>query len=212
MFNADSSKIAITIPEFTLKNLSEGVFDSYSEPYILSLAIDSSGSADPTIAFNCMPFPKVTKGSTVRMLGDGHLVYGPKNPGEFVAISILIMECDEDVRNLGKTIEGIVQSKAVELGLAVVIKSNPGSAAIVGILKELTQFVASTLKSNGDDELFRTEGSFLRDHPVPYHINRSYEYSNEYVALKINVIPLAKENGEGVAPIALSILPTDAVA
>jgi len=70
-----------------------------------------------------MPFPKVRKGATVRMLGDGHLLYGPANPGEFVAMSVLIMESDRDLRTLGDELDKIVKSKAVDLGVKA-----PGSA------------------------------------------------------------------------------------
>ena len=51
-----------------------------------------------------MPFPKVRPKSTVTMLGDGHLLYGPKQPGEFVALSVLMMESDADIRNTAKVV------------------------------------------------------------------------------------------------------------
>lgn len=196
-FDPNTSKIAITLPEFTL--LQNEDFDSYNEPYILSLAIDGSGTANPAIDFNFMPFPKVLPGSTVSMLGDGHLLYGPKNPGEFVALSVLMMESDSDVREVGKQIQAIVESKAADLGLKAIIVANPGSAALVGILKELTSFIAGVLAQNGDDELFRIEGSFLRDQPNPYHINRRYTRCNDSVKVAIQIIPLEVPNGEGAS-------------
>ncbi len=198
-FDSTKDKIAITIPEFTLKKNADGFFNKYNEPYIVSLAVDESGKANPTIEFNFMPFPKVRHGNTVKMLGDGHLLYGPKNPGNFVAVSVLFMESDSDMRELGKGLEGIVKSKAAELGIGTLIKANPGSAAILGILKEATQLIAGILKNNKDDELFRIEGSFLRDHPTPYHVNRKYEnLGNDYIDVSMQVIPLSKPNGQGV--------------
>ena len=199
-FNPTTDKIAITIPQFTLKKKSDGIFGKYNEPYIVSLAIDEQGSGTPEIGFNAMPFPKVTSGNTVTMLGDGHLLYGPKNPGQYVALSVLIMESDSEMQNLGVKIEEIVSSKAVELGMAAIITAGPGSAAILGILKELTQLVAGQLKKNKDDELFRTEGTFLRDHQVPYHINRQYTgLGNEYIDLSMSILPLTRANGQGSA-------------
>jgi len=131
------------------------------------------------------------------MLGDGHLLYGPKNPGKFVALSVLLMESDGDMRELGETIEGIVKSSTVELGIATITLASPGSSAILGILKELTQLVAGQLKHNRDDELYRTEGTFLRDHAVPYHVNRLYTgLGNDYVDLSMKVIPLSATNGQ----------------
>ncbi len=204
-FNPKKDKIAIAIPKFTLLKHVDGILQRYNEPYIISIAIDESGKADPKIDFNFMPFPKVAKGGTVTMLGDGHLVYGPKNPGEFVAISVLIMEKDNDIQKLGGVIEDVVKSTAVNLGIKTIVKANPGSAAVLGILKELTQHVAGFLKNNHDDELYRIEGTFLRGSEVPYHINRSYEIGNDYVNLSLNVFPLKEHNEEGPKPKALTL-------
>ncbi|WP_205700944.1 hypothetical protein [Jeongeupia sp. USM3] len=169
------------------------------------MAIDTNGEANPEIDFNFMPFPKVAPASTVTMLGDGHLLYGPKNPGEFIALSILMMESDADMQERGKLIKEIIESRAADLGISAIIAANPGSAAIVGILKELASFVASALSKNGDDELFRAEGSFLRDQPNPYHINRSYEHQNDFVKVTIQIIPLETPNGEGALVQALPL-------
>jgi hypothetical protein len=197
-FNPSTDKIAITITEFTLKKSADGIFGKYNEPYIVSLAIDEHGANNPKIDFNIMPFPKVAVGGKVKMLGDGHLLYGPKNPGQFVALSVLIMESDSDMRELGGRIAEIVGSKAVELGVGAIVSANPGSAAILGILKELTQLVAGELTQNKDDELFRIEGTFLRDHQVPYHVNRAYTgLGNDYIDLTMQIIPLENSNGEG---------------
>ena len=204
-FNKKSDKIAITIPKFTILKHSDPFWQKYNEPYIASFAVDAIGNAKPKIDFNFMPFPKIASGGTVTMLGDGHLLYGPKNPGEYVVISVLIMESDQDIQELGQQIEKIVKSKAVDLGISALIAANPGSAAVLGILKELTQLVAGFLKNNKDDELFRTEGTFLQGHPVPYHVNRKYEVGNDYVSLVLKVIPLKISNKQGPATKALAI-------
>ena len=197
-FDKEKSKIAMTIPRFSLRKPHVEWFEGkYYEPYIASMAVDANGPKKPAIGFNLMPFPKVSAGGSVTMLGDGHLVYGPANPGDFVAVSILIMEADRDIRAVGKSIENFIKSKAVDLGMKVLIASNPGAGATLGILKELTQFVAGMLKNNKDDELFRVEGTFLRDGPVPYHINREYQCGNDYVALDLKIIPLQKGNCQG---------------
>jgi len=197
-FDPINDEIAISIPEFTLKKKTDGLFGKYSEPYIVSLAIDGQGLNNPKLDFNHMPFPKVAVGRTVKMLGDGHLLYGPRNPGKFVALSVLFMESDGDISKLGETIEGIVKTSAIKLGIATIATVNPGSSVILGIVKELTQLVAGQLKKNRDDELFRTEGTFLRDHQVPYHVNRLYTgLGNDYVDFSMKIIPLSITNGQG---------------
>ena len=204
-FDFQTDPIAITLPRFTLLRHADPVFQRYNEPYISTVAVDAAGHADPRIDFNFMPFPKVARGGSVTMLGDGHVIYGPKNPGEFVAISVLIMESDRDMQALGRTVETVIQSRAADLGIKGILAANPGSGAVLAALKELTQLLSGFLKENGDDELFRTEGTFLRGHAVPYHINRSYEAGNDFVALTLNVIPLRDHNRQGPTPKALAI-------
>lgn len=204
-FDRNTSKIAITMSQFTLLKSSEFLFDRYSEPYIVSLAIDNSIGHAGALRFNYMSFPKVRQGSTLTMLGDGHLLYGPDNPGDYLALSLLLMESDNDMREKGEAIEQIVTSKAVDLGFKAVILANPGSAAMLGLLKELTAFTAGRLAHNGDDETFRTEGAFLRDQPNPYHINRSYTQRNDFVELELKIIPLEVPNGEGAEPRSLKL-------
>lgn len=198
-FDRNTSKIAIAMTEFTLLRNADSLLERYNEPYIVSFAIDSSGKTDPGIDFNFMAFPKVRPNTTVTMLGDGHLIYGPRNPGEFVAISVLMMESDADMRNRGRIIKEVAQSKAADLGVKAIIAANPSSAAIVAILKELTLFVASELARDGDDELFRTEGTFLRDLPNPYHVDRNYKQRNYYVEVSLKIIALDESNGKGAA-------------
>ena len=204
-FNPNTDQIAITIPKFTLLRHSDSIFQTYNEPYILSVAIDALGSANPEIDFNFMPFPKIAEGGTVTMLGDGHILYGPKNPGDFVAISVLIMEKDQDVRDLGEQLETVVQSKAVDLGIKAVVAANPGSTLVLAMLRELTGLVANFLRRNKDDELFRIEGTYLKGKPVPYDINRSFTYQNDFVSLDLKIIPLQEHNKQGPAPKAIFI-------
>jgi hypothetical protein len=204
-FDKMKSKIAITLPEFTLLKHSDPRTQRYNEPYIVSLAVDANGKANPKIEWNHMPFPKVRVGGKVTMLGDGHLLYGPKNPGEFVAISVLFMECDKEIREFGKFLEGFLADKVVARIAKGIIAARPEAAAILGVLKELTQFLAGRLKENKDDELFRTEGTFLRDHPCPYHIDRAYTIANDYIEASISIVPLEKANKEGAPLKAITV-------
>lgn len=197
-FKPKESKIAIIVRDFTLLKTPWELFEGrYREPYISSIAVHANADDVPQVAFNLMPFPKVDIGEMVEMVGDGHLIYGPENPGAFVAISVLIMESDSDIRRTGAKIEKFIKSKGLELGLNLIIASNPGAAATLAVIKELTHFLAGMLKENQDDELFRVEGTFLRDGPVPYHINRRYRKRNQFAEVALEIIPLAKANGQG---------------
>jgi len=84
-FDRNVDPIAIVLKSFTLNRRSEGLFGGRrAEPYVVSLTIDESGAANPSIDFSALPFPNVRKGDTITFDGQGHLIYGPKNTGSFV--------------------------------------------------------------------------------------------------------------------------------
>lgn len=200
-FDRTSDSIAVTLSSFGLLRNADGVFQRRNEPYIVSLAIDeASGAARPAIDTNALPFPNVRVGSAVEMLGHGHLLYGPRHPGEWVVLSVLFMESDRDLRDLGGTVGGIVETRAADLAVKAVLRSAPHYGTVLALLKELTALVAQSLKANKDDELFRTEGVFLRDHVVPFDVSRGYVRSNDYIRAELNVLALDAPNGQAQAP------------
>lgn len=196
-FDKKKDKIALVVREFTLKKKSEIFFDRYSEPYIVSMAIDEGGASSPSIDFNILPFPRVRKGETVRMEGQGHLIYGPKNPGEFLAYSILYMESDQDVRDFGKLVEDILKSEAVNMGAKLLLAASPTYSTAITVLQKLSELIAVQLQKNRDDELFRINGTLLRDVIPAFDILRSYTSENDYIQSKTEVIPLRTSNSLG---------------
>lgn len=196
-FNPESDKIAVVVKEFTLKKKSEIFFDRYSEPYIVSMAIDQSGAKSPAIDFNMLAFPHVRKGDVVGFDGQGHLIYGPQNPGEFVVYTVLFMESDKDYRELGKIIEEIITSKAVSIGAKALLAAVPTYATAITILQKLIEEMAVQLQKNKDDELFRRNGTLLKGVIPPYEIARTYQSENDYISTKIGVIPLSRSNNLG---------------
>lgn len=177
----------------------------HNEPYLVTLAIDSDGASQKSLDFNFAHYPQVRPKDTVEMLGNGHLVYGPKNPGSFVAVSVLVMESDHDMREFGDALTTVVKSKVADLGLSAILATNPGAMVLVNILKELTALIAQGLAKDKDDPLMRTSGVFLRDMLVPYEVNRKFTRSNEYVDLDLQVVPLKKSNGQGPTTESLSV-------
>ncbi len=202
MFDKVTSKLAITVPWIELHLSSDGIRRRnwhYNEPYIVSFAVDSHGTAEPRVVFNINDFPNVQRGDRVEMIGDGHLVYGPAQPGEFVAVSILLMEKDQDVRDLGAAIEEVASSEATGLGLKTVLSANPSAVVVSRLLQSLADVVANRLKKNSDDRLLRIEGTFLRDSGTPYSINRLFIRRNSFAEIAVKVIPLEKSNGQGTS-------------
>ncbi len=196
-FNPNTDKIAVVVKEFTLKRKSELFLDKYSEPYIVSMAIDEGGANDPAINFNILPFPHVKKGDKITFDGQGHLIYGPNNPGQFLAYSILFMESDKDIRDFGKLVEDIMKSEAVNIGAKALLVAAPTYSTAITILQKLTGLIATQLQKNKDDELFRRNGTLLRDVTPAFDILRTYESENDFINTKTSVIPLKSSNKMG---------------
>ncbi|MGH1346274.1 MAG: hypothetical protein ACRBN8_32205 [Nannocystales bacterium] len=145
------------------------------------------------------------EGDTVEMLGDGHLVYGPANPGEWVAVSVLLMESDAGIRRAGVSLNSLVSSAAQEAGLKALLSSNPTVLAVGTAVEVVANLVSQTLMANRDDSLLRVQGAFLRGGSVPYDINRKFTRRNRTAALDVKVIPLRSANGQGPAGTTLSL-------
>lgn len=198
-FDANKDNIAVVIKQFTLKKKGDK-FQRYSEPYIVSMAIDENGANNPAIDFNVLSFPNVKKGDTVDFIGQGLLVYGPKNPGSFLAFSILFMESDQDIRDLGKTISEIVKSEAVKIGAKALLKAVPTYGTAINLLTSITEVVSNQMQKNKDDELYRRSGTLLRGVLPPYDILRVYKGENDYIDAHVSTIPLISSNQLGQQP------------
>lgn len=212
-FDRDNDKIAITVPSFTFKKgaaniLFEDITDLlYSEPYLVTVSIDSNGVIQNALNFNFAEYINIQRGGTVNMIGDGHLVYGPGNPGDFVATSILLMESNRDSRNKGEEISNIVKSKAVEMGISAAITARPDAGIALKLMHELLGLVAIQLKDSKDTYLFRTEGIFFKNTKVPFDVNREFIRGNDFADLTVKVIPLDAPNGQGPATETIDITP-----
>ncbi|MGX1024156.1 hypothetical protein [Flavobacterium sp. CS20] len=204
-FNPKQDKIAVVVKSFTLKRKSEFFLERFSEPYIVSMAIDEHGAYETSIDFNILSFPNVKKGDTVSFDGQGHLIYGPKNPGQFLAYSVLFMESDKDVRDFGQLMEDILKSEAINLGAKALLKAAPTYSTAINLLQNLTELIAKQLQKNKDDELFRRNGTLLRDVKPPYDILRSYDSENDFIKTKTSVIPLDVSNKLGSQTKALQL-------
>jgi hypothetical protein len=219
-FDRNNDKIAITVPSFTFKRgassiLFEDITDLiYSEPYLVTVAIDGNGVNQNALNFNFAEYLNVRRGGTVNMIGNGHLVYGPGNPGDYVAISVLLMESNRDARAKGEEIEDIVKSKAEETHIVQEIAKSIAELAggnKLGVPLKLMQgllgHVATHLQASKDKYLFRTEGIFFKNTRVPYDVNRQFVSGNEFADLTIQVIPLDEPNGQGPTTARVALTP-----
>jgi len=205
-FNPQEDKIAVAVKQFTLKKGSEGLFGRNNEPYIISMAIDQGGAENANLAINSKSFPNVREGDTVSFDGQGHLIYGPKNPGEFLVYAILFMESDRDIREFGATMENVINSEATQIAMKALLLAQPTYGTALTLIEKLSQLVAQKLKHNKDDELYLRTGTLLRDVTPAYDILRTYRGGNQYIECHTSIIPLVKSNqlGEQVRAVEIS--------
>ena len=205
VFDSKQDKIAVVVKSFTLKRKSEFFLDRFSEPYIISMAIDEHGAYETSLDFNLLSFPNVRKGETITFDGQGHLIYGPKNPGQFLAYSILFMESDKNVRDFGNIMETILKSEAVNLGAKALLKAAPTYSTSINLLQNLADLIAKQLQKNKDDELFRRNGTLLRDVKPAYDILRTFDSENDFIKAKTSIIPLDVSNKMGAQTKAIKL-------
>jgi hypothetical protein len=195
-FNPMKDKIAVMLRAFTIRR-GVGLGDrKYSEPYFICIAIPESGNAKlDKVELSTRYHPKTRRGVKQEMAGEGIQIYGPANPGEYLAFSILVMESDEDVRKAGETIEELVKSNfAKALGKVVAGVATPTAAVALEVAERLVREVARLMSKDKDDELFYLPGSLLRDvlgeGKVPYQVQEVLTRSNDHVELEIQVLPI----------------------
>lgn len=198
MFDPNVDKIAICISDIKLKKSSD--LGKYNEPYLITLALDSSGIISTgNLNFGYQAFPKVLPGSSLPIGGNGILVYGPKNPGDMVAVAILVMENDKSIRETGKELQEIIEKTIKTESFKKIIKgfSLPyPSVPIILALDLLLSSISGVMMSNKDDELIKCEFSFLKGVVPPYSIGQKITKQNTYIDLTLDIIPLLNYDGQ----------------
>lgn len=203
LFNPQSDPIAITVPRLAIvktyaPNPIEAIFEgTTSEPYLVTLAVDANNVVQKSLELNMACYPNMRPMSAVDMLGHGHLVYGPRNPGAFVTASILVMESDRDINEVGATLEDLLGSEAAKLGVKALMAANPGATAIISIVQKLAELLGRRLRANKDDHLLTVHGTYLQGAMVPYDVNRMSTHKNDYVEIAVKCMPLSEPNGQG---------------
>ncbi|MGY2134417.1 hypothetical protein ACW9KT_19465 [Hymenobacter sp. HD11105] len=184
-------EIAVTIPRFRMRKSADAPLPM-NQPYLISLALDESGTNNPlsALTFNAHRFPNVRQWSWVEFGGQGRLIYGPGNPGRFVSYSVLFMEDDQNLRDIGGTVEELLSSEEAKGILQLLRGVNPTIAVATTVLSALTGLLAGNMKRNKDDELMRVEGTLLRDMTPPYNIGDTFASTNKYLEVPVKVVPL----------------------
>ena len=163
-----------------------------NEPYVISMAFDANtfrNGPAPEAFFNSMPFPNVVAGDTLPMMGRGHMFYGPRDPGGFVAISVFWMEKDAGARDLGQTISDLKDNKKIKSSLkAIANLAGEGAAKLLPGVGAVATIVSEALKLNRDDEILRTDGVYFRSDDPPYGIGTEEVFGNSFMDYNVKII------------------------
>jgi hypothetical protein len=156
------------------------------EPFFVSLVTDESGKVyrNATQIYANSP-----RSGQVTFTGNGHLIYGPANPGKLFLFSAMIIESDAEIRRAGQKLTSVLGSrefkdtaKAAGRLLTTILSATGSSGAIASVVTPAINALTDALKliganwmGNPDDVLFVAEGAVLRDIPPAYQWGRSTE-------------------------------------
>lgn len=198
-FSPVNDKIAVMLRSFTIKKRI-GVGDNkYSEPYFVTIAIPQNKKFEfKNVEFATKFYPKTRRNAKIEALADGIQIFGPANPGEFLAFCVLVMESDEDVRQAGELLDVTLKSGFADAAFAALGTINPTVALATQLTETLAKLIANQMRKNKDDQIFLTSGTLLRDvmggKSLPFHINEVMKPCNDFVDLEIQIFPVSSSN------------------
>jgi len=140
-------------------------------------------------------FRNIRRGDSLPILGDGLLLYGPKDPGGKIALHGAVMESDDRSRDLGKTIEeGLKHAglfSIIDKTLAQGSLSAPQMSVITAAARFAFETVTYFLKRDGDDVIstFHYSSTYQKDragYALPPD-GRMFTYSDRYVDVSLDV-------------------------
>jgi hypothetical protein len=209
----------VTINLKTLKLKKFGTLEAVNEVFVVSLAIDLSGSgqhiepggeagqllSDGFRAFNKYAvvavsplFHKIRRGEKLPLIGDGLLLYGPKDPMGQIAVHTAIMESDADHRNVGKKLEqALKQAKVFEAleaigDVAAIAAPQVGLVAkpVLAALRYGFETFLYFMKRDGDDVISDVHYASWNKPDRGYVVSdpgEPFVFENRYIKAKIEV-------------------------
>lgn len=193
VFDPVKDKIALMLQSFTLLKKPDAF--RYAEPYVLGFTVSSNQPVGQPFAWAYHTYPNTKKGERKDFHLEGLRLYGPENPGEFLAFSILLMESDAKARDMGKAIQEALNSNLVKNILPALAMANPTATVALKLLTGVTDIVAGIMVSNNDDELLRISStvfqSVIGTSQLPYRIKESVKERNAKAEMELRIEALA---------------------
>jgi hypothetical protein len=199
------SEVTVLLPKCQiLDNQESGFFsDMAAEIYVVSLAMDLTGrgaavehasaifqnvsraASAPLIVSSTSLFNNIYDGDPLPLLGNGIVLYGPRDPMGLLDIHVAVMENDGGFRELGRRIEEAAEQvrlpEVIEGALQAASLAQPEVFLLRNTFRLLFHALIALLKNNHDDVVQDFHFSSLRHqrylpgiHPFAYRGAKGY--------------------------------------
>ncbi len=209
--------MTVNLKKLKLKKF--GTLEVRNEVYVVSLAMDLSGTgqniepdgetgqllSDGFRAFNKYAvvsvsplFHGIRRDEELPLIGDGLLLYGPKDPEGKIALHMAIMESDADHRGIGDKMEKALKRAKVFEALEAIGNVTTIAAPQIGVvarpvisaLRYGFETFLFFLKEDGDDVICDIHYSSWNKPNRGYAVSppgQPFEYKNHYIKAHIEV-------------------------
>lgn len=199
MFNPLEDNIAVFMTTLRIRKPFD--FGNHLDPYIVVIATDKK---DYTIRMNVshFVFPGAKVYQQIISPDNAILLYGPENPGEFLTLSIMLLDSDENIQNAGKQLEAAINTSAIAAKVIARLTANPTAMVAVALAEEVLQGIAHAMQQNNDDPIMFVHDSWLQGLTPPYGINQYKLHASDNAEISLRVSPITKQSQQNIVTIA----------
>ncbi|MBP2198793.1 hypothetical protein [Pantoea cypripedii] len=190
MFIPEEDKIAVFMT--TLRVRKSFDIGNRLDPYIIVIATDKNNGVIRMSA-NHFAFPGSQVYQQIINPDNALLLYGPENPGEFLTLSIMLMDADTDIQNAGKKLEEVINSTATTADVIAKLTANPTVTVATMLAEQVLRGVAEIMRKNEDDPIMFVHDSWLQGLTPPYGINQYKLHASDAAEISLRVSPVSKK-------------------
>lgn len=189
MFNPETDQIAVFMTTLRIRK----AFDigNRVDPYIIVIATDKNNG---TVRMNAnhFAFPNTQVYQQIIKPDNALMIYGPDNPGEFLTLSIMLMDSDSDIQKTGEQLEEAINTMAKTANVIARLTANPTAMVATMLAEEVLLGVAKVIQQNKDDPIMFVHDSWLQGLTPPYGINQYKLHASDTAEISLRVSPIAK--------------------
>lgn len=199
MFDPLEDNIAVFITTLRIRKPFD--FGSHLDPYIVVIATDKKDNA-VRMNVSHFAFPGAKLYQQIITPDNAVLLYGPENPGEFLTLSIMLLESDTDIQNAGKQLEAAINASAISANVIARLTANPTAMVATALAADVLRGIAHTMQQNKDDPIMFVHDSWLQGLTPPYGINQYKLHSSDNAEISLRVSPIMKQSQQNKVTIA----------